>query len=201
MNRLLTRQLELIYQHILFHVTAPALAHVFATNPGYDLSTLLGGTRNEVLGLIKHTHYHLDLALGATPVLRLSAASRLKITSLLETCCKSVAHIGLILSTDGKLLATHTPMQSAFYLLFVYFAARFGVVQLTCLFLILEQTRASAFASLLPTFSSSPTFPNTRRSFATMLEPGLLFASQDITNLVIFKPTAPLWALPPCFSS
>jgi len=108
-RRYLARQLDLLYQHVLFHVTAPALAHVFASNPSYDLSVLLGGTEGEAHGLIHEAHYNLSLLLDATPVQALSAPSRRKLVALLETCCKGVALFGLVLSTHGLLMASHSP--------------------------------------------------------------------------------------------
>jgi len=108
-RRYLVRQLDLLYQHVLFHVTAPALAHVFASNPSYDLSALLGGTESEAHGLIHEAHYNLSLLLDATPVQALSAPSRKKLIALLETCCKGVALFGLVLSTRGLLMVSYSP--------------------------------------------------------------------------------------------
>ncbi|KAH9255070.1 hypothetical protein BASA81_006829 [Batrachochytrium salamandrivorans] len=73
-SELLKLELDLLYQHILFHVTLPALEHLFAGNASYDLSGLLGGTDGNNRELIAHSETELAVMLQALPVLALKAA-------------------------------------------------------------------------------------------------------------------------------
>lgn len=73
-SRLLELELDLLYQHVLFHVTLPALEHLFRGNASYDLSGLLGGTDASNRELIAHAETELAVMLQALPVLALRGA-------------------------------------------------------------------------------------------------------------------------------
>jgi hypothetical protein len=104
--------LELLYHHVIFHVTLPALGQLFSSNPGYDLGALLGGTQTEALGLIRGAHYDLNLLLRAIPARR--CANRHRLGELLEMASKPVAHFGVVMGLhDLGVLALYSAGKQA----------------------------------------------------------------------------------------
>lgn len=105
-------QLELLYLHILFHVTKPALVNLFAKNSAYDLSTLLGGTEVEARNLIEFSENELTLVLDAIPTVALPLEMRVSILEALDTCRENLAPFAFLISKDGMLVAGCGPRQN-----------------------------------------------------------------------------------------
>lgn len=94
-------ELDLLYSHILFHVTLPALDHLFKTNPSYDLSHLLGGTDYAARMLVKCASVELGVMLKALPVLPLMRRPDLrgKICALLDAARKDCATFAFLIAS------------------------------------------------------------------------------------------------------
>ena len=80
----LVRQLRFVYAQILFILTEGALAPL-RRNPGYDLRSLLGGTRAQLKSLLGHASASLSLALNAVPTLPLPNQERASLTRELSS--------------------------------------------------------------------------------------------------------------------
>jgi hypothetical protein len=108
-------QLELLYLHILFHVTKPALVNLFAKNSAYDLSTLLGGTEVEARNLIEFSEHELTLMLDAIPTVTLPIEMRLSILEALDQCRENLAPFAFLINKDGMLIAGCGPRRPQNY--------------------------------------------------------------------------------------
>eukprot|EP00516_Mucochytrium_quahogii_P002482 CAMPEP_0203765480 /NCGR_PEP_ID=MMETSP0098-20131031/18437_1 /ASSEMBLY_ACC=CAM_ASM_000208 /TAXON_ID=96639 /ORGANISM=" , Strain NY0313808BC1" /LENGTH=485 /DNA_ID=CAMNT_0050661737 /DNA_START=37 /DNA_END=1491 /DNA_ORIENTATION=- len=116
-------QLQFIYAQILFHFTYSALDEAFRRNPGYDLRSMLGGTRTELEGIMELARDTPSLMLQAVPVLFLPH-DRNAATSILYSAKQSNL-LYAVLFADCKLVthvsAKRHPLQASDLLLMINF--------------------------------------------------------------------------------
>ena len=102
---LLRAQLDMLYLHVIFHVTRPALDSLFRNNPSYDLAGLLGGTEVEIRNLVRSGESELALGLDAIPTLPLPPTLRTSLVKALDAARDNFAVFGFLIAKDGRLVA------------------------------------------------------------------------------------------------
>lgn len=107
--KLVQNQLELLYLHILFHVTKPALESILTKSASYDVASLLGGTDVEARNLINRSEVELSLSFEAIPVVSIGFDQRLKILEALEVARDQLGTFAILMTINGHLLGAVGP--------------------------------------------------------------------------------------------
>jgi len=101
-------QLEYVFAQILVHFTLSALHNTFSRMQGYDLRSMLGGTRRELHGIIDMAYTSPSMLLSAVQHLTLPAETRNFVTSVLLSSRQANLLYAIIVA-DNKLVAHVAP--------------------------------------------------------------------------------------------
>lgn len=99
------QQLELLYSHVIFHVTQYALDSIVQGSTSHDLASLLGGTESEFRNLIHASEHDLSMTMEAMPVLPIPSETYTALFEALDEAREDLATFALLLGRTGHLIA------------------------------------------------------------------------------------------------